>query len=120
MIHYELLSDQAVLIVTPDGALEQADFETLALVVDPYIEDHGGLKGLMIYVDSFPGWEDFAGFVSHIQFVKSHQKYLAKIAAVTDSRILAIIPSIADHFIKAEIKHFDFDDKQAALDWLIG
>jgi hypothetical protein len=30
--------------------------------------------GLMIYTKSFPGWENFAAFLSHIQFVKNHQR----------------------------------------------
>jgi hypothetical protein len=28
------------------------------------------------------------------------------------------MPQVANHFIKAEIKHFDYDDKDAALNWL--
>jgi hypothetical protein len=28
------------------------------------------------------------------------------------------MPQIANHFVAAEIKHFDFKDKDAALTWL--
>jgi hypothetical protein len=54
-----------VLIVEPQAALEAADFERLVQAVDPFIEQAGGLNGLMIYSDSFPGWDDFQALGSH-------------------------------------------------------
>ncbi len=118
MLDHELLLEQGILIVTPRGPLEETDFQALSDVVDPYIESKGKLNGLMIYTESFPGWNDFSGLVSHMKFVKDHQKFISKVAAVTDSGILSIMPGIADHFVKAEIRHFDFDDKDDAMEWL--
>ena len=118
MINHELLRDQGILIVTPDGPLEKADFDKLAQLVDPFIAAKGGLNGLMIYVESFPGWRDFAALVTHLKFVKDHQRNIAKVAAVTDSGFLSILPQIADHFVRAEVRHFGFADKQNALTWL--
>lgn len=118
MIQHELLREQGILIVTPQGPLEESDFEELARVVDPWIEDNGELHGLMIYVESFPGWEDFAALASHLKFVKDHQKHIAKVAAVTDSGFLSIMPRVVDHFVHAEVRHFDYADRQAAMDWL--
>jgi len=120
MLKHELLQDEGILIVTPQGPLEQADFEALAKLVDPYIESHGTLHGLMIYTESFPGWNNFAGLVSHLKFVKNHQQHIDKIAAVTDSGFLEVLPGIADHFVKAEVRHFDFNDKENAMKWLAG
>ena len=37
MIHFELLRDRDILIVSPDGPLEEADFERLAKEDDPFI-----------------------------------------------------------------------------------
>ena len=34
MIHFKLLRDRSILIVSPDGPLEKADFEQLAKEVD--------------------------------------------------------------------------------------
>ena len=118
MLEYDLLQDQGILIVTPRGPLEQADFEELSKAVDPYIQSHGKLHGLMIYTESFPGWNNFAGLVGHLKFVKDHQQQIEKVAAVTDNNFLSIMPGVADHFIEAEVKHFDFNDKQIALEWL--
>lgn len=118
MIQHELLRDQGILIVTPQGPLEQKDFEMLAREVDPYIQEKGKLNGLMIQAESFPGWHDFAALVSHFQFVKNHHQHIAKVAAVTDSGFLSILPPIAKHFVSAEVRHFDYSNKETALKWL--
>ena len=118
MIHSELLRDQGILIFTPEGPLQQADFEALANLVDPYIESEGELHGLLIQVEAFPGWADFASLLSHLKFVKDHHQHVAKVAAVTDSGFLSIMPSIVSHFVHAQVRHFDYCDKQNALAWL--
>lgn len=119
MIRYELNSDKGILIVTPVDPLEASDFERLASEVDPFIEKAGKLHGLLIHAESFPGWKNFGGLVSHLKFVKNHHREIEKIAAVTDSSFLSIMPRIAGHFVKAEIKHFKFNDKEKALEWLL-
>ena len=118
MLQYELQRTDGILILKPSGPLESADFEKLVREVDPYIEEKGKLNGLMIYTKSFPGWENFAAFLSHIKFVKGHHRKVKKLAAVTESGFLSIMPHVARHFVQAEIRHFDFLDKDAALNWL--
>ena len=118
MIKHELLKDDGILIVTPEGALEPEDFAKLAKEVDPYIAANIKLHGLMIYTKSFPGWESFAGMISHFKFIRDHHKHIEKIAAVTDSSIMSLAPKIGNHFLKAEIKRFKYKDKEAALAWL--
>jgi peroxiredoxin len=56
--------------------------------------------------------------LSHLEFVKNHHQHIAKVAAVTDSKFLAIMPSIASHFISAQVRHFDYNDKESALNRL--
>jgi hypothetical protein len=118
MIHFDLLHDRSILVVTPDGPLTKADFEKLASEVDPFLASKGKLAGLMIYARSFPGWESFGALVSHLKFVADHHRQIERIAAVTDSEFLKIMPRIADHFVQAKIKHFDFEEKDRAFAWL--
>lgn len=118
MIEHKLLRNEKILIVTPKGALEKSDFEKLSAIVDPYLEKEGQLNGLMIQTESFPGWDSFAALISHFQFVKNHQKKISRVAAVTDSGFLSVMPVIADHFIDTELKHFNYDDKEGAMEWL--
>jgi hypothetical protein len=118
MLIHELMLDEKILVITPEGSLEAADFERLAKEVDPYIEAKGTLNGLMIFTESFPGWENFAALLSHIKFVKEHHRNIEKVAAVTDSGFLSILPRVASHFVHADVKHFPYQDKKVALDWL--
>ena len=118
MIHFELLRDRGILIVTPQGPLEKTDFELVGQEVDPFIAAKGKLTGLMIYAKSFPGWKNFEGLLSHLKFVGEHQRKIERVAAVTDSEFLTIMPSIVTHFVHAEVKHFGLDEKERALAWL--
>jgi len=118
MLHHDLLRDKGILVLTPEGALRAEDFTALAAVVDPYIEQQGGLKGLLLEAPSFPGWEDFAALVSHLRFVRDHHRQVHRIAVVTGSALLAAAPKIANHFVSAEIRAFDADARSAALAWI--
>jgi hypothetical protein len=118
MLKNEVMLDKKTLAITPEGSLKTTDFERLAKEVDPHIEAMGTLNGLMIYSESFPGWENFTEVLSHIRFVKDNHHLIKKVAVVTDSEFLSALPRAASHFYRAEIKHFCYQDKDVALDWL--
>jgi hypothetical protein len=119
VIKTEWQGQHNILGITPEGRLEAEDFARLAQEVDPYLEEHGQLKGLMIETESFPGWQDFAALLSHLRFVRAHHEKVRRVAAVTDSSFLSILPQVASHFVKAEVRHFPYQDRQIALDWLL-
>ena len=74
MLTHELLRDEGILILRPQGPLQADDFTSLATVVDPYLEEHGKLRGIMVDAQSFPGWDSFAALVSHLEFVRDHHR----------------------------------------------
>lgn len=118
MIDYQLRPNEGILVVLPDGPLQKSDFDELAMVVDPYIEGQGRLNGLLIQVESFPGWQDFAAMQSHFTFVKAHHRKIKRVAAVADGAVLSLMPAVADHFVAAEVKHFEFNQEAQAMKWL--
>ncbi|BCA56017.1 hypothetical protein W02_31570 [Nitrospira sp. KM1] len=118
MLTYEFLRDEGILLLRPEGALQSEDFASVGRVVDAYIEKNGKLHGILIEAQSFPGWDSFGAFISHMRFVRDHHRVIEKIAAVSDSTVLSIAPQIAKHFIKAEVRHFNAADRTAALTWL--
>ena|SRR5215475_15328403 len=118
MLNHELLRDEGILIIRPEGSLEASDFQAIAQEIDPYIEAHGKLHGLMIDAPAFPGWKDFAALLAHFRFVKGHHQKIEKIAAVSDSNFLAIAPQIASHFVQAEVRHFPHSQMAEAHAWL--
>jgi hypothetical protein len=118
MIKSELLRDQGILIIAPDGPIAKADFKRLANEIDPVIASKGKLAGVMIYAKSFPGWDSFGAFVSHFKFVANHHRQIDRVAAVTDSGLRTIVSRIVQPFVTPQIRVFDFAQKAQALDWL--
>lgn len=120
MILFNLDYDTGILTITPKSPLEAADFDKIANQVDPYIEEHGALKGIIIETDELPGWRDFNALLSHMKFIHDHHQKVRKVAAVTDSGFLDILQDVSDYFVDAEVRHFECDQKDQALEWLHG
>jgi len=118
MLEHELLTETGVLIARPKGPLAASDFAALAVDADAYIEAHGALNGLMICAEKFPGWENLDGAISHFKFVRDHHRKISKLAFVSDSDVLALLPKLASHFVSAEVKHFKGDMEGEALAWI--
>ena len=120
MLNIELDQSTGIAILEPQGALAQSDFESAAQSIDPFIEEVGQLKGLIIHVQDFPGWDSFGALASHLKFVKEHHREIGRIAFVTDSPIGNLAEKIASHFVAAKVKHFPFVELAAARDWVSG
>lgn len=118
MLNHELRQDDQILVLHPEGPLEAADFTTLASQVDAYLERHGMLRGVLIRAKSFPGWKDFGALLAHLKFVKEHHRGIEKVAVVADGVLANIMPNIANHFVHAQIQHFDLAREDAAWGWL--
>ena len=118
MITHELNEEDGILVVSPQSPLQSSDFTRIAEQIDPFIEKKGRLNGLMILAETFPGWENFGALLSHLKFVRDHHRKIKKVAAVTDNKFLSIMPIVADYFVNAEVRHFSFGDRQAAVEWL--
>lgn len=118
MLGRELQSDKGVLVVRPEGPLSAQDFSALTTDTDAYITAHGALKGLMICAKAFPAWDNIDAAISHFKFVRDHHRLIAKVAVVTDSEVLSLLPVFASHFVKANVKHFKGNEEAKALAWI--
>jgi hypothetical protein len=118
MLHHEIDPVTNILTLTPSGELSATDFKQLTDVVDEYNLMSGPLQGLMILTEHFPGWDSFGALFQHLKFIREHRDRVKKVAAVSDSGILTVMPHIIDHFIQAEVRHFAYADKEQALQWL--
>jgi hypothetical protein len=118
MLSHDLRHDDGILVLNPEGPLEAADFTTLASHVDAYLEQQGTLHGVLIRAKSFPGWKDFDALIAHLKFVKAHHQRIGKVAVVADGAFATIMPNLANHFIHAQVQHFDYAREDAAWDWL--
>lgn len=118
MISFEIVKADGIVIIRPSGALEQTDFERLTKEIDAYINEQGYVKGIIIHTKDFPGWESFGAFTHHMKFIKDHHKKVKRVAAVTDSKFMSITQMVANHFVSAEVKHFDYADVDSAKKWI--
>lgn len=118
MIKHRFLADEGMLILEPAAPLKKTDFDTLSGIIDPCIQANGRLEGLIIHASAFPGWQDFSSMLAHIRFVKDHHAVIQKAAAVADEGTIAVLPTIADRFLKADIMHFGHDELDQALEWI--
>jgi hypothetical protein len=105
MLKIELDEVASIAILSPEGELVKSDFISVAKTIDPYIERVGELKGIIIHVQSFPGWDSFSSLIAHLKFVRAHHKKVSRIAFVTDSPIGRFAENIASHFVNAKIKN---------------
>ncbi len=120
MIDVEMDAAHSVALVRPQAPLDKSDFAELAKTIDPQIESAGELAGLIIDAPTFPGWDSFGALVTHLRFIREHQKHVKKIAVVTDSPVGDLAEHLASHFVAAQIKHFPAGQAEAAKDWMTG
>jgi len=63
---------------------------------------------------SFPGWRSYDALLSHLKFIADHHRQIDRMAVVSDSGLLKIMPRIAE----LKVRHFGFEEKDRALAWL--
>ena len=119
MLKVDLDEAEGIAILEPDGELSESDFNSAAKIIDPYLENFGELKGIIIHVKSFPGWDSFSSLIAHLKFVREHHRKVSRIAFATDSPIGSFAESIARHFVNAEIKNFDFSELETSRKWIL-
>ena len=119
MLKVELDEVEGIAILEPDGELSESDFISAAKIIDPYIESFGELRGIIIHVQSFPGWDSFSSLIAHLKFVREHHKKVSRIAFATDLPIGSFAEKIASHFVNAEIKNFEFDALETSRKWIL-
>lgn len=117
-LSFELKREEGVLVIRPLGEIVASDFHRIAEEVDPYLEQTGVLRGVMVIADHFPGWDDFGAFTSHMRFIKDHHAQVRRVALVTNDKAHSSIPRIAKHFVKAEVRPFSAAEEAQALEWL--
>ena len=102
----------------PGGRLTEEDFADAAAAIDPVIEEEGDLAGILIASRSIPGWTSLGSFMAHLRFAKDHHRHVKRIAVCSDSSAAQHLPSLGSHFVSAEMKSFEFEDREDAMEWL--
>ncbi|HXJ83683.1 MAG TPA: STAS/SEC14 domain-containing protein, partial [Candidatus Methylomirabilis sp.] len=85
-----------------------------------WIEAHGELRGLVVHAREFPGWENLESLVRHLRFVRDHHRSVRRVAVSAGGKLAALAPRLAEHFVKAELQHFGYDELDRAIAWASG
>jgi hypothetical protein len=119
MLDIEINSTQNLFTLKPKGPLSEEDFARLRSGVDGYVDQrHAAPNILIVTEEGFPYWDSLNAMIAHAKFVRDHHRLVKKIAIVGDSFVLSVAPSIADHFVAANVKHFPSEQLEEARNWL--
>jgi hypothetical protein len=116
-LEVKMIPDKGVMLLDIKHALTPANFEYVASIADPWIEQHGKLNGLVLHATEFPGWKSLGGLIQHFKFIKEHHKKVKRIAVASDGAVMTLLPQLGTHFVEAEIKSFNFADLDSAVLW---
>lgn len=118
MLTYQIHENENIVVIEPKGRLSEADFRELAREVDLHLIRTETLKGILIHASEFPGWDSIGTMITHLRFVRDRHRLVKKVALASDSRLAAVIPKLADHFLDADVKGFSFEERDEAMAWL--
>jgi hypothetical protein len=117
MIGIDFPSDTLV-VLTPEGALTEEDFDRLNEAVDAHINAHDEVPNILVHPRGIPHWASLGAIHKHLHFVKEHHRLVKKLAVVGDIGLLAVLPPLVDHFVGAKLRHFPEEKFAAARQWL--
>lgn len=119
-VTHRLLPEQGVLVVEVSEPLRAPDFDALAATADAWLATHDALPGVVLHARTVPGWENVTGLLRHVRFVRDHHRAVRRVAVASDSRVADVLPRLADHFVKAELRHFGYGELDDAVAWAAG
>jgi hypothetical protein len=118
MMQVHLNEKEYIAILKPSARLSESDFNSARDIIDPFIENHEKLNGIIIYVETFLGWDSFGALISHLKFINAYHKKVSKVAIVTNSMVGEFAKDLEKHFLTAEVKNFEFTDLEKAKKWI--
>ncbi|MGI9399881.1 MAG: STAS/SEC14 domain-containing protein [Rhizobiaceae bacterium] len=116
-IEIEIRESENVFVLTPEGAIAEADFENCARTIDNYINEHDRIPSLVFSVSGFPHWKNFDAMQAHFHLVKNHHNIIPKVALVSDNKLLALARIFVDQFTGAKIRRFPEYALDDAINW---
>jgi len=118
MLAYHLNPTTGIVELRPRGPLEAHDFASLGLTVDSYLEDHRKLRGVLVELDRFPGWDDWHAIAAHVRFLREHLPKVDRVALVTDNPWLEPLPEVMLLITPLQVRRFPSSERGAAFAWI--
>lgn len=112
-------TEYGILQVEPTGKLKEKDFEDLGEQIASIRDDDRDLNGILILTKDFPGYREFSDALAHGEFLGDHRDEIDKVALCSDSTVAGLLEIAGKAFAKADVRKFDYDDKDDAEKWLL-
>jgi hypothetical protein len=117
VLHIDIRARDNVFIVTPEGSISADQIDDLATRVNTYINETDRVPNLVLHTKSVPHWSNFNALKTHLRFIKNHHRVVAKVAIVSDVKLLWLAKSLVDHFVGAKVRRFDEEAIDDAIAW---
>ncbi len=98
------------------GKLTDADYQEFVPKLITLAHKYGPLS-LLFELEDFHGWEPKAAW-DDFKLGTEHEKDFRRIAIVGENRLEKWMTVLGDAFTKTQIRYFEYQDNQAAWDWL--
>jgi hypothetical protein len=118
MLQHTLLVKDGMLVLEASGPFEIRDFEAIMEDVQPYLDTHKSLAGVMIFARAFPGWLNLEAATGLLHHIERLYPQIERLAIVSDNGLLSRMPTFDDHRLNPDVKHFSESDYEEALSWL--
>ncbi len=117
MLNIQVDATRNVITARPEGTIPAAEFEAMGQTIDAYANDHDRMPGLVVHLKGLPHWQGLSAMKAHFDVLRKHAMVLPRVAIVTDRMGLAMLPNLADIFVRARVRHFDARQEDEAIAW---
>ncbi|MBU3030317.1 STAS/SEC14 domain-containing protein [Paracoccus marinaquae] len=117
MLNIQADADRNVITARPEGQIPASEFEALGAAIEDHANRHDRMPGLVVHLKGLPHWQGLSAMRAHFEVVRRHGMVLPRVAIVTDTFGLAMLPSLADIFVRARVRHFDVRQMDEAIVW---
>ncbi|MDE2410856.1 MAG: STAS/SEC14 domain-containing protein [Sphingomonadales bacterium] len=115
MLKIETDEAARLLVLTVDGEIHRADYETTVDTVDDMLTRHDKLN--VIEIVRAIGWVDFDVWWRDLVFHLTHRNWLDRVAVVSDAGWVGPVTRFFAPLYPAEIRTFSLDDLEEAKQW---
>ena len=112
-----LVPEAGIVVIEVAAPLRVADFDALAATVDSWLATHDALQGVVVHARAVPGWENLRALLRHLRFVRDHHRRVRRVALAVDGALADLAPTVAGHFVRAQLRRFAYDQLDAAIAW---
>lgn len=117
MLNIHVDATKNVITARPEGFIPASEFEALGQAIDDYANERDRMPGLVVHLKGLPQWRGLSAMKAHFDVVRKHAMVLPRVAIVTDTMGLAVLPNLADIFVRARVRHFDVRQEDEAVAW---